>query len=307
MGRRAGRIEGTGPAAPRARTPDRAEDDVRILETASTRFLGSAVVGEALARGHEVVGAAREPRHERDRRLDLVEAGAVVKLLIADKPRAVIHCAALADIAPCAAMPRLAQAVNALAAGELAGACDLSGARLVHVSTDQVFDGSRGGWTEDDRPEPLHEYGRSKLAGEADVLERCPGAVVVRPGLITGRAPAGRRSSTSALLEALARGARPRLFTDEVRSPVAAPDVARALLDLVERPEVTGLLHCGGPAALTRHELGLREARAAGLDPGGIDAGTREESGLGAERPADLSLDSSRLVALLGWEPRTLA
>jgi dTDP-4-dehydrorhamnose reductase len=280
---------------------------VRILVTGSTGFLGSAVVEQALSRGHEVVGAAREPRHARDRALDLVEAGAVVKLLIAEAPAAVIHCAALADIAPCAALPRLAESVNALASGELAAACALSGARLVHVSTDQVFDGSHGLWKETDPTAPLHEYGRSKVQAEMAVDERCPPAAIVRPGLMTGKAPPGRRSSSSALLDALARGARPTMFTDEIRSPIAAADVARALVDLAERPELAGLFHCGGPEVLTRHELARLEAEAAGLDAGAVEAGTRVEAGVDTERPADLSLDSSRLVALLGWTPRTLA
>ncbi|HZM00030.1 MAG TPA: SDR family oxidoreductase, partial [Planctomycetota bacterium] len=223
---------------------------MRILVTGSTGFLGTAVVEQALARGHEVIGAAREPRHERDRPLDLVEAGAVVKLLIAEAPAAVIHCAALADIAPCAALPRLAESVNALAAGELAAACELAGTRLVHVSTDLVFDGSHGGWKETDPTAPLHEYGRSKVQGELAVDERCPPAAIVRPGLLTGKAPPGRRSSSGALLDTLARGARPRMFTDEVRSPVAVGDVARALVDLAERPELAGLFHCGGPEPL---------------------------------------------------------
>lgn len=280
---------------------------MRILVTGSTGFLGTAVVTEGLARGHELIGAAREPRHERDRPLDLVEAGAVVKLLIAEAPQAVIHCAALADIAPCAALPRLAESVNALAAGELAAACELAGTRLVHVSTDQVFDGSHGQWKETDRTGPLHEYGRSKVLGEMTVDERCPPAAIVRPSLMTGKAPAGRRSSTGALLDTLARGARPRMFTDEIRSPIAVVDVARTLLDLAERPDLAGLFHCGGPEVLSRHELARREAAAAGFDPDLVEATTRVEAGVDTERPADLSLDSSRLVALLGWTPRTLA
>ena len=280
---------------------------MRILVTGSTGFLGTSVVEQALSRGHEVVGAAREPRHERDRPLDLVQEGAVVKLLIAEKPQAVIHCAALADIAPCAAMPRLAESVNSLASGELAAACTLAGTRLVHVSTDQVFDGSHGLWKETDPTAPLHEYGHSKVLGEMAVDERCPDAVLVRPGLMTGKAPSGRRSSTSLLLDTLARGGRPRMFTDEVRSPIAVGDVARALVDLAELPGVAGLFHCGGPEPLTRLELARREAVAAGLDPEAIEGTTRAAAGVDADRPADLSLDSSRLVALLGWTPRTLA
>jgi dTDP-4-dehydrorhamnose reductase len=149
------------------------------------------------------------------------------------------------------------------------------------------------------------------------VLAACPAALVVRPGLMTGPAPPGRRSATGALLETLARGARPRLFTDELRTPVACVDVARALADVLERetvwiarplPGAPGrVLHLGGPERLSRHELGRREAQAAGLDPDQCEPTTRAEAGVADERPADLTLDSRRAVALLGWTLRMLA
>ncbi|MHC4845254.1 MAG: sugar nucleotide-binding protein, partial [Planctomycetota bacterium] len=115
------------------------------------------------------------------------------------------------------------------------------------------------------------------------------------------------RSATSALLDTLSRGASPSMFTDEVRSPVAVDDVARAIAELLERTDVGGLSHCGGPEPLSRYRLARREAEAAGIDPDLVGASTRVAAGLDAERPADLSLDSRRLVDLLGWTPRTLA
>ncbi len=290
---------------------------MRVLVTGSTGFLGFHVVPELVARGHLVVGAARQAARAGDLAADLAEPGAAAALVARAAPDALVHLAAMADIAPCQADPQRARCVNALAAGELAAACAARGARLLHVSTDQVFDGTRAGWREEDLPAPLHEYGRSKLAGERAVLAACTTALVLRPGLVTGRAPPGRRSASSVLLDMLARGARPRLFTDEWRSPVAAADVARALAELLERdaawapgplPGAPGrVLHLGGPERLSRLELGRREALAAGFDAGVCEAGTRAAAGLAGERPADLSLDSRRLVALLGWTPRTLA
>jgi dTDP-4-dehydrorhamnose reductase len=309
---------------------------VRVLITGASGFLGSAVRSAAAARGHAVTAASRTPPAGAPvgapasataasgaaalpgvewLAADLVEPDAAARLVYAAQPDGVIHCAAMADVAPCRTMPALAWRVNADAAGELAAACAAAGSALVHVSTDLVFDGSRGAWTEADEARPLHVYGATKLAGEQAVAARLPAAAIVRAGLITGRAPAGRRSGTSAFLAALARGESPRMFTDELRSPIAAADVARALLDLLERlvagraaadPAASGLFHCGGPEALSRHALALREAAAAGLDPRAIAATTRAAAGLSDERPADVSLDSRRLLALLRWAPRTL-
>src|SRR5882672_3218186 len=159
---------------------------MRVLLTGASGFLGSAVRDELVARGHEVLAAGRRPGA--GRAVDLSQRGAAARLVDELAPDAVLHAAAMADIAPCAADPALARRVNAEAPAELAAACARRGARLLHVSTDQVFDGSRPGWREEDQPAPLHEYGASKLAGERGVLAACPGTLVVRTALLTGEA-----------------------------------------------------------------------------------------------------------------------
>jgi dTDP-4-dehydrorhamnose reductase len=287
---------------------------MRVLLTGASGFLGSAVRDELVARGHELLAVGHRPGGA-GRAADLSQPGAAARLVEELAPDAVLHAAAMADIAPCAADPALARRVNAEAPAELAAASARRGARLLHVSTDQIFDGSRAGWREEDVPAPLHEYGASKLAGERGVLAACPGALVVRTALLTGEARGGRRSASSALLELLARGGRPALFIDEWRTPLAVADAARALADLLEReecwrgalPGAPGrILHLGGPERLTRLELGRRIAAAAGFDAELCVGATRADAGQ-AGRPADLSLDSQRCVALLGWTPRVLA
>ena len=295
---------------------------MRILITGGTGFCGSWVVAEALRRGRDVVPVARGPvtaRRDAPPRqpvgpavacgviaADLCDEGGAAALLDAQRPDAVIHLAALSDIGPCEQDPERARRVNADAAGQIAGACARAGARLVHVSTDQVFDGTRSGWRPDDPPCPIHAYGASKATGEVRVLDADPGAVVVRPSLVTGPAPPGRRSSTSWLLDHLARGTSPAMFTDEWRTPIAAQDLARALLDLAERDDVAGIVHCAGEQRLSRFELARLEAAAWGFEPHLVAPGTRAGAGLADVRPEDLSLDATALWESLGWRPRAV-
>ena len=315
----------------------------RVLVTGASGFLGTAACAALVASGAEVVavshgtdagaGAGREAASGRPgvirHGVELTDAAAVARLFAATRPDALLHVASLPDIAPCEADPARAQRLNAEVPGELAALCAAAGqrpdgspvVRLVQVSTDQVFDGSHGAWNEQDAPAPLHVYGRSKLAGERAVHAACPGALVVRLALLTGPAPPGRRSSSGALREAWARGESVRLFTDEVRTPLAVADAARALAELLTadeawvpagggaRPALPAgrIVHLGGDERLTRFELGRREALAAGVDPVRVLPTTRAAAGLDRLRPADLTLDSARLVAFLGWRPRALA
>lgn len=284
---------------------------MHVLVTGSTGFVGHAVRNALEERGHSVLGVARSANEAEDVAADLTETDAFATVLANSSAEAVINLAAVPDIAPCTADPALARQLNDELPGRIAAACADRGLRFVHVSTDQVFDGSRGSWREDDQPRPIHLYGSTKLAGEQRVLDLDPHAVIVRPGLITGIAPDGRRSSSTGLIQSVLNaqaGAadKPGMFTDEVRSPIAVGDLATVLAELVERDDISGILHAGGPEVLTRYQLAVRECALRELNPGMLRTTTRAAVGMAHVRPADLSLNSSRLAAALGWMPRTL-
>ncbi len=260
---------------------------MRVLVLGASGFVGVWTCARLRADGHEVVEASRSAG---DLRVDLATPGAAAEAVTSTAAAAVVVLSAVPDITPCRDDPELARRVNAEAAGEIAEACASTGARLVHVSTDQVFDGTHGGWLEDDEARPLHEYGRTKLAGERAVLAADPRAVVPRLGLVTGRATPGCRSATTGFYAALERGDVPTMFTDEVRSPVAVADVALALSDLCSHGDVAGVVHLGGPEALTRHALALREAVQGGYGAEGVGVTTRVAVGLADVRPGNLKL-----------------
>ncbi len=277
---------------------------MKVAVSGASGFLGSYVKSELNRRGHQALGWSRRD-YPGCTAFDIARCDPLEEVINTQKPEALIHLAAISEVAQCQNSPALARKINVSAAEKIAHLAARYGLRLVHVSTNQVFDGSRGGWREDDETNPLNIYGETKLSGENRVLRAFPEAVILRPCLITGIAPPGRRSSTSDILDKLRNGAPLKMFTDETRSPVAASDVARVVVDLAEKPEISGLLHCGGDEALTRFEMASRLAETGGYDRSRIETATREEMGMHLNRPTDLSLDSSRLRKALGWAPRS--
>src|SRR5215207_9171441 len=202
------------PAGRRRAGPER----LTLLITGGTGYLGGELVRRAGA-------TAAHPR------LELLDPAAVRGGFEAVRPSAVIHTAYRQDD------PR----VNADGSAAVAEAAAEVGARLIHLSTDVVFDGrARTAYTEDDEPNPLEDYGRAKLDAERRVLGLHPDALVVRTSLLVGREQPGRHEQ--AVLEAARSEREMAFFEDERRSPIHVSDLAAALLELAAI-EASGILH----------------------------------------------------------------
>jgi dTDP-4-dehydrorhamnose reductase len=270
----------------------------RLLVTGGTGFVGSRVV--ALARGwetHALFHRASPPHGDRARwtGVDLRDRDAVRRCVDAVRPEAVIH-AACSEAAPDGS------AAIVPAARHLAEAARETGARLVHISTDQVFDGEAAPYDESALPSPLHDYGRAKAESEAVVASILPHASIVRTSIQYGVDPVDR--ATRWVLEALRRGEIVRLFTDELRSATWVDDLAVSLLDLAARGH-PGILHVAAPTAVSRWELGTNLLRVLGVEPGPeLEPGRVADSGL--RRPRNLTLDTRRARCVLAHPPRSL-
>ena len=269
--------------------------------TGSNGRLGRAVVA-TLAREHVATTALKRPEYD----LDVDTAAA--KVVQRHKPDVVIHCAAWTAVDDCARQPALAMRRNSQAVDELATACADSGARLVLISTNEVFDGDRKdgqGYLESDEPNPMNEYGRSKLAGERaataafDAAGRPDDLLIVRTAWLFGPPGNDFPSKIIGAADRLAPGEALEVVSDEIGSPTYAPDIAQAIGRLVVDHAPTGTLHLvnGGHASrldLARHVLdSCRPDRStAPITSAAFDRPSRPPAWavLGSSRVADLGL-----------------
>jgi dTDP-4-dehydrorhamnose reductase len=235
--------------------------------------------------------------------LDLAEPDSLERAFEAVRPTAVVHAAAVANPDACEREPELARRVNVEAVKVLAELCARAKARLVHFSTDLVFDGENGWYSEDDTARPLSVYGRGKLESEEAALGLCPGSVVLRVSNCYGRPLGGRTSYLEQLQASLAAGRPVPGFIDQWRSPTAADQLPEVVRRLLADPDVRGVFHWGGADRATRYEMALVFCRAMGFDERLVLRARATEQTFLAPRPRDTSLDSSRLAAALALSP----
>jgi dTDP-4-dehydrorhamnose reductase len=145
-------------------------------------------------------------------------------------------------------------------------ACREAGARLVHISTEYVFDGEGGPYGEEDVPNPISFYGRTKLASEKAVQENTADWVIARTTVLFGQAPNVRPSFVAWLVDRLARGETVRVVDDQVGSPTLADNLAQMLLALLDSGR-RGLYNTVGDSVLDRHSFAVMAARIFCLDP----------------------------------------
>jgi dTDP-4-dehydrorhamnose reductase len=226
---------------------------------------------------------------------DLAQPGNIPGILEQTRPDVVIHCAAMANIDECETQPELAQRVNADLPGELAVETSRRGIPLVHISTDSVFDGSgEKPYREDDSPNPLNVYARTKLEGERQVMAANPNALIARVNFY-GWSLDGERSLAEWFFYHLASGEQVKGFTDIFFCPLQVNQLVSVLTAAVNH-ELKGLYHVVSAESLSKYDFGLRIARAFGLDETLIVPVSWKEWGPQAVRSPNLRLDVSKLT-----------
>lgn len=274
---------------------------MRILVTGASGLLGLNLALEA-TREHTVYGLANSHALRTSAftvlQGDLLQPGAAERMLEQAQPDWVIHCAALAILDECEADPGRARQLNTEVPRKLAQLVARGGARLVHISTDAVFDGQKGNYTEEDEPNPLSVYARTKLDGERAVAEADPQAIIARVNLY-GWSLHGRRSLAEQFFNNLSAGKPMPGFTDVFFCPLLANDLAQVLLKMLAA-NLSGLYHVVSSQCSSKYDFGVALARRFGLDEGLIQPVSVSEAGLKAARSPNLTLRTDKLSTAFG-------
>ncbi len=281
---------------------------MRVLITGTGGLLGSNLALEA-ARNHTVFGVDRSCPQKTAAFTpvvaDLLDPGVVERILDETQPDWVIHCAALANVDECEREPELASNLNTELPGKLAKHVARGGARLLHVSTDAVFDGQQGDYREDDEPTPINIYAQTKLDGERAVLDASSNAIVARINIF-GWSPSGKRSLAEFFFNNLKAGNQIKGFTDVYFCPLLVNDIADLFFGMLDK-NLSGLYHVVSSESSTKYDFGVAIANKFGFDSDLIAPVSVSEGGLTAVRSPQLSLNVDKLIHDLGRVPPTLS
>jgi len=272
-----------------------------ILITGASGLLGANLMAVAREQGRDVVGLYhRHAFYLPGMRLvsaDLTDQRQIAAIFDQFEPDLVIHCAAATHVDWCEANRAAAHTINCEVPGILARVTAQTRAQMLYISTDAVFDGSRGDYAESDSPTPLNVYAQTKLQGEMRVLEQNPRAAIARVNLY-GRGGQTKRSLVEWILDRLALGEVVPAFTDVVFCPISANDLAHILLAMVDR-KLSGLYHAVGSEPISKYQFAKRVALAFAFDPRHVVPVLLADAKLAAPRPLNTSLSTMKIRAAL--------
>lgn len=273
---------------------------MRVLVTGGTGLLGWWLVKVLSSRGHDVHATyhAQKPvglDSVNWVKVSIEDPDSVNRVLEAVKPDTVVHSAAYTDVDGCEANKEYAYRVNYVGTAVLAKAAGRVNSFMIYVSTDYVFDGEKGLYSESDLPNPVNYYGFTKLLGEVAVSTiLSDNSSIVRVSGLYGYSPMGKKNFGIKALESLIEGREVYAFIDQYLSPTYVPALAERISIMVEK-KITGIIHIAGER-VSRYDFALMMARSLGVDEGLVKPAKLSEARLVARRPRDSSLDTSRAL-----------
>jgi dTDP-4-dehydrorhamnose reductase len=284
----------------------------RVLVVGSNGLLGQKVT-ELLLRGspHAVFLSSIEDRPAVQYqsaeyvRADITSRKDIRQVVATIEPDVIVNCAAITNVDACETERELAWKVNVSGVENLIDAAKKGNTTVVHVSTDYVFDGKAGPYTEEDRPDPLSYYGKCKLASENALRLSGIPFLIVRTIVLYGYAPSVKPNFALWLLQSLEQGTSVRVVDDQMGNPTLVDDLAYGMLRAIDLGR-TGLYHMAGREIVSRYQFALTAARLFGLDATLIAPIKTASLNQPAPRPLKSGLITLKAEVELGYRPSTM-
>lgn len=271
---------------------------MKILVTGADGLLGHKIQ-QAGSKHHIIPTSRNNPYYP----LDITDPIQIKKTLVTYQPDVVINAAAMTNVDACETQKEEAMMVNTAAVGFLAALCHEKNIRLVHISTDFIFDGAAGPYDESATPNPINYYGQTKWLGEKQVISNIKDYIILRTVLVYGYIPELKRNNIVLWIKQNLEEGKPiRLVTDQYRTPTWAEDLAEGCL-LAATSSATGTFNIAGPDMMNMYELGLKVARYFNLDSSLIQPVDSTQFIQPAQRPPVTGLVISKAVQELGYQP----
>ena len=235
--------------------------------------------------------------------LDITKNEEVKKVFENENPDAVINCAAMTNVDYCEENQDSCWEINVNAAENLAKSCEVSKSHLLHLSTDFVFDGKSGPYTENDKPNPLHFYAKSKLKSEEIVKKIMTNWTIARTIIIYGITDNMSRSNIVLWAKSeIGKGNTINVVNDQYRSPTLAEDLAKGCISIIDK-SAYGLYHLSGPKTYSILDLVYQVADFYNLDKSLILPVTSASLNQSATRPLSTGFDITKAKKDLDFNP----
>ncbi len=281
---------------------------MKIFVTGASGLLGSKVVEFANKEGHRIFSGYLNHMigHPNPIKIDVKDKKNILNVITEIRPEVIIHCAALTDVDECEINKKMAIRINSDGARFIAEAAKEINAYLAFISTDYVFDGTKGMYKENDIAKPINFYGYSKLIGEKAIAKITENYMIARTSVVFGaRSMFGKKNFALWIKENLSQKQEINVLIDQYVSPTLNTNLAKMLLEACEK-SLRGVYHMSGLSRISRYDFSIMLAEILDLDESLIKKSRMSDMHWRAKRPKDSSLDVSKAYKILKTKPMDL-
>ena len=274
----------------------------KLILTGASGLLGSKIC-EFARKSYKVTPLHNtRPLHPNSLKLDITNPNQVSHLFNNSKPYIVVHTASETNVDKCETEKNIAWKVNVEGTHNIALACGKASAKLVYISTDYVFDGGKGLYTEEDKPNPVNYYGVTKLEGESQVIQHCKNYAILRTSVLYGWHP-WKQNFATWVINQLKQGKAIMVVEDHYNTPTLADNLAEMAIEAIQN-DLKGIYHASGSERISRYQFARQIAKTFNLKPNLIKPIKMSQlTAWIAKRPKDSSLNTDKIQKQLKTKP----